>query len=358
MGTSVDIATRVRSYFTAAEKRARISEMLAAAERVEAIECAHALEAEVRELRLIAAHAPPYNRRSKFPERVRLAQAHRRGRTRGCRWCAQLAADGAAYLGPFGSRRAAELAAAGVHDALPLRQCTHKLSVRTHHAGLRAGRAGPVPGALRAPDHARGVRRAAPPSRSARPPPATRGPVVERAARAASSVLADAQRYEDAAAVRARLAALLRAAVRMQRLAALTGIAELVAARPAADGRLGAGDGPARPAGRGRRVAAAACTRGRTHRRAAGHRRDGAARARARCRRATAEETERILAWLERPETRLVRGVAPAGRHPARGAAPVPRPAARRRSPPASADARLDPNAHEQLTDRTTVCST
>ena len=44
--------------------------MLAAAERVEAVECAHSLEAEVRELRLIAAHKPPYNRRSKFPERV------------------------------------------------------------------------------------------------------------------------------------------------------------------------------------------------------------------------------------------------------------------------------------------------
>ncbi|MEK8109938.1 exonuclease domain-containing protein [Micromonospora sp. M12] len=36
------------------EKRARISEMLGAAERVEAVECAHSLEAEVRELRLIA----------------------------------------------------------------------------------------------------------------------------------------------------------------------------------------------------------------------------------------------------------------------------------------------------------------
>src|SRR5690606_34516187 len=47
VGTSRDVAARVRSYFTAAEKRARISEMLAAAERIEAIECAHALEAEV-----------------------------------------------------------------------------------------------------------------------------------------------------------------------------------------------------------------------------------------------------------------------------------------------------------------------
>src|SRR4030095_7754601 len=70
VGTSGDIATRVRSYFSSGEKRARISEMLAASVRVEAVVCAHALEAQVRELRLIAAHSPPYNRRSKHPDRA------------------------------------------------------------------------------------------------------------------------------------------------------------------------------------------------------------------------------------------------------------------------------------------------
>ena len=40
--------------------------MVALATRVEHVECAHALEAGVRELRLLSAHAPPYNRRSKF----------------------------------------------------------------------------------------------------------------------------------------------------------------------------------------------------------------------------------------------------------------------------------------------------
>ncbi len=130
VGTSKDIATRVRSYFTASEKRARISEMLAAATRVEAVECAHSLEAEVRELRLIASHSPPYNRRSKYPERVvwlkLTAEAYPRLSV-----VRRLADDDAAYLGPFSSRRTAELAAAGVYDAVPLRQCSHTLSVRT-----------------------------------------------------------------------------------------------------------------------------------------------------------------------------------------------------------------------------------
>ena len=44
--------------------------------------------------------------------------------------------------------------------------------------------------------------------------------------------LAGARRYEDAARMRARLVALLGAAMRMQRLVALTSLPEMVAARP------------------------------------------------------------------------------------------------------------------------------
>ena len=51
-----DLRRRVRSYFTAGERRRRIRDMVAQAERVDTIVCAHALEAGVRELRLIAAH--------------------------------------------------------------------------------------------------------------------------------------------------------------------------------------------------------------------------------------------------------------------------------------------------------------
>ena len=69
VGTSRDIRTRVRSYFTASETRTRMAEMVGIAERVDPIVCATPLEAEVRELRLIAEHKPRYNRRSRFPER-------------------------------------------------------------------------------------------------------------------------------------------------------------------------------------------------------------------------------------------------------------------------------------------------
>ena len=44
--------------------------MVGIAESVSPIVCATTLEAEVRELRLIAEHKPRYNRRSRHPERA------------------------------------------------------------------------------------------------------------------------------------------------------------------------------------------------------------------------------------------------------------------------------------------------
>ncbi|MEU1967306.1 DEDD exonuclease domain-containing protein [Micromonospora sediminicola] len=301
VGTSGDIATRVRSYFTAAEKRARISEMLAAAERVEAVECAHSLEAEVRELRLIAAHAPPYNRRSKYPERQVWLKLTDEAYPR-LSIVRDLAPTDSAYLGPFRSRQAAELAAAGLHDAVPLRQCTHRLSRRTTMPACALAELGRCPAPCEhriSPEEYE--HRAATPFRTAtRDDP---GVVVE-ALLARIEVLSAAQRYEEAAVARGRLVAVLRAAVRMQRLAALTGIAELAAARPAArggwelalvrHGRL-AGAGVSPPDVHPRPTIAAIRATAETV--LPGH---GPVPA------ATAEETERILSWLERPETRLV----------------------------------------------------
>ena len=96
VGTAVDLRRRVGQYFTGADPRTRIKEMATLATGVDHVECAHDLEAGVRELRLLAAHAPPYNRRSKFPHRwwwviltdeafprfsaVRTSQARQRGR--------------------------------------------------------------------------------------------------------------------------------------------------------------------------------------------------------------------------------------------------------------------------------------
>jgi len=302
VGTSGDIATRVRSYFTAAEKRARISEMLAAAERVESVECAHALEAEVRELRLIAAHAPPYNRRSKFPERVLWLKLTAEPYPR-VSLVRQLAADGAAYLGPFARRRMAELAAAGIYDAVHLRQCTRRLSVRTPSPACALAELGrcPAPCQLAITPQEYELAAAGPVREVVHGDP---GPVVDRLL-ARMAVLADRQRYEEAAVVRARMAALLGAAVRMQRLTALTSVAELVGARPVVarggwelavvrHGRLVAA-GMSAPGVHPRQTLEVLLATAETVQPGPGP---------TPC--ASAAETERILSWLERPETRLV----------------------------------------------------
>ena len=300
VGTSGDVATRVRSYFTAAERRARIKEMIAAAESVEAVECAHALEAQVRELRLIAAHAPPYNRRSRFPHRT---------------WWLKLTAepyprlslvrapsgDGAAHLGPFASRRLAEVAAAGIYDAVPLRQCTVRLSPRRPSpacvlAELRRCRA-PCLHRVSVDGYETDV--AAPVREAFTGDP---GPVVA-ALRRRIDALAASARYEDAARVRGRLGVLLRACVRLQRLRALADVREICAARPAGGGwelavvRYGrlAGAGYAAPGAPPRAVLAEVRAASETVLPGPGP-----------LPAATAEETGRILAWLERPETRLV----------------------------------------------------
>jgi DNA polymerase-3 subunit epsilon len=310
VGTSGDIATRVRSYFTAGEKRARISEMLAAAERVEPVECAHSLEAEVRELRLIAAHAPPYNRRSKYPDRVvwlkLTAEAYPRLSV-----VRAVSEPEAAYLGPFRSRRSAELAAAGVYDAVPLRQCTLRLSTRTTTPACALAELGRCPAPcehkISAEEYAD---RASTPFREAivGDPAALVDPLLARI-----RVLSEAQRYEEAAVVRTRMAALLRAALRMQRLSGLTSIAELVAARRAATG------GWELAIVRYGRLAAAGVSPPRVHPRPTIE----ALRATAEtvlAPGASTEESERILAWLERPETRLVQ-TSTGWASPVRGAA-------------------------------------
>src|SRR5690606_2468226 len=64
VGKSTRIRSRVRNYFTASEQRTRMAEMVRLATSVTPVPCASGLEAEVRELRLIAEHKPRYNRRS------------------------------------------------------------------------------------------------------------------------------------------------------------------------------------------------------------------------------------------------------------------------------------------------------
>jgi DNA polymerase III subunit epsilon len=226
VGKSRDLRTRVRTYFSASETRARMTEMIAIAESVTGIECATDLEAEVRELRMIAEHKPRYNRRSRFPERgvwLKLtAETFPRLSV-----VSDVRADAASYLGPFSSRRQAFAAMSAVHDAVPLRQCTDRLGRHTRHSACalaEMGRCGaPCTGAQSPEDYAvvaDRVRQAF----TGDPHEVVRG-VTLRIER-----LAAREWYEDAAQRRDRLATLLRTAHRLQRVAGLAAVRQLVAA--------------------------------------------------------------------------------------------------------------------------------
>jgi DNA polymerase III subunit epsilon len=236
VGTSRNIRTRVRSYFTASEQRRRMAEMVRIAERVVPIVCATPLEAHVREIRLIAAEQPRYNRRSRRPE----AQAWLKltvepaPRLVVVRSVADDHADGARYLGPFSSRGVAAQAAEALQLAYPIRTCTTTLARSPRRLTAACARA--ELGKCAAPCRAGSDRDAY-------------AEVVDRLRAAMSGDLRGAtgvleermrqlaaqERYEEAAMWRERLGHLVGASLRTHRLLTLSSAALVVAAEPTAD---------------------------------------------------------------------------------------------------------------------------
>src|ERR1700677_2620968 len=130
IGTAVDLRRRVSQYFNGTDPRGRMKEMVALASAVDHVECAHSLEAGVRELRMLAAHAPPYNRRSRFPlrwwwvaltdetfPRLSVVRAPRHDRA----------------VGPFRSRADAVETAALFARFTGIRTCTRRLARSALH---------------------------------------------------------------------------------------------------------------------------------------------------------------------------------------------------------------------------------
>jgi DNA polymerase-3 subunit epsilon len=304
VGKSTNLRGRVRQYFTASETRTRMAEMVGLAEQVDPVVCSTPLEAEVRELRLIAEHSPRYNRRSKRPDKATWIKLTTDAFPR-LSLVRKVLADDALYLGPFSRAATAELAVAAVHEALPLRQCTKRISVRMPGSACvlaemrRCGAPCLGPGAgesvVAYAVHAQAFRTAVAGDPSA---------VVERLT-ARITALSAAHRYEDAAAQRDRLTAFVRATARLQRLTALTQVPQLVAARPTGDlgwevavvrhGRLVAAGTVARGVRPGPTVDALVATA------------ETVLPSPGPLPAATAEEVECVLRWLEAPGTRLVR---------------------------------------------------
>lgn len=229
VGTSTSIRRRVRSYFTRSEKRGRITEMVRIAHAVTPVVCATPLEAQVRELRLIAEHEPRYNRRSRRPERMTWVRLTHEAYPR-----LSVVRDvraPAPHIGPFSSRNQAQAAVDALHDAFRLRQCTRRLPLVASPGASACvlsemGRCS-APCTATAPDAGYGevadaVHRAFEGDPSA---------VVAELGRRIAALARD-ERFEQAGEVTHRLRAFLSGAARAQRLAPLSRCEQLVAARP------------------------------------------------------------------------------------------------------------------------------
>jgi len=234
VGTSKDLRTRVRTYFTASEQRARMTEMIKLADRVVPIVCATPLEAHIREIRTIAERQPRFNRRSRHPERDAWLKLTVEPYPR-ISLVRQVSDDtdlGAAYIGPYRRRISATLAAEALIEATGLRTCTTRLA--------RAGKA-------RATCVLADIGRCLAPCASPSPDYADR---VERARLAMSAdvrltaeivnvrmgALAQAERYEDAALWRQRLTAFAQGAAHAQVLRLMSQTEQIIAASPTSEG--------------------------------------------------------------------------------------------------------------------------
>ena len=225
VGTAVDLRRRVRQYFTGADPRGRMKEMVALAAAVDHVECAHALEAGVRELRMLAAHAPPYNRRSRYPQRwwwlaltdeafprLAVVRAPRHDRA----------------VGPFRSRADAADTGELLARFTGLRTCTTRLGRSALHGPACAeAEVSPCPAArdVTATRYAAAVARVA---------ALIDGRDNSALAAAVSRVtaLAESCHYESAARLRDRTATAIETLWRGQRLRALAALPELIAAAP------------------------------------------------------------------------------------------------------------------------------
>lgn len=260
VGKAVDLRRRVRSYFTG-DGRRKVGGLLRELAVIDHIECSSELEAGVLEIRMIHELMPRYNRASKnwrqyayvkltldepWP-RLSIVKSHRAG-------------DGCLYVGPVGSMGTARRIADAIEAVVPLRRCTARPPAPGALDTVRASpcapaqlgvAACPCAGAACHASYRRMVEQLVG-ALTGDPTDVLVRPLVAKLRRLASQ-----ERYEEAAELRHRAAALTRALDRQRRFDALraAGRVELAVAsgawavvqgglleaagRPATDGRMG-----------------------------------------------------------------------------------------------------------------------
>ncbi len=126
VGKATNLRARVRSYFSSDDRR-KVPQLLRETVAIDHLVCRNPFEAAVREIRLIQDLAPRFNRQAKVWRRyayLKLTNERfpRLAVTRAAR------ADGATYLGPLPSAAVAHLVREAIESAVPLRRCPRRLS--------------------------------------------------------------------------------------------------------------------------------------------------------------------------------------------------------------------------------------
>lgn len=225
VGKATNLRARVRQYFSS-DRRHKVGALLRETARIDHKSCPTELEAAVLEIRLIHHLRPRFNRVGTRGDRavyVRFDPAGRFPRLQVVR-----AAGGGAravHLGPIRSRAVAQLVIEAVHTALPLRQC-RSLPGRSRRSGpCLAAQLGlalcPCTGEVSPEEYAMVVARTL--DALGEHPEIVTDPLRARMTR-----LAAAERFEEAAQVRDRLAAFEDVVTRQQTLEGLRSAAQLV----------------------------------------------------------------------------------------------------------------------------------
>jgi DNA polymerase-3 subunit epsilon len=128
VGKASNLRTRVRQYFYG-DTRRRIENLMRELASVDYEVCPTTLEAEVAELRLIHAHRPRHNRRSRPPRTSHFIKLTDEPFPR-LSVVRSVKPNGIAYLGPFRSRGATELVVTAIWDAIPIRRCSGRAGGR------------------------------------------------------------------------------------------------------------------------------------------------------------------------------------------------------------------------------------
>ncbi|MBK5224655.1 MAG: DEDD exonuclease domain-containing protein [Acidimicrobiia bacterium] len=229
VGKATNLRSRVRSYFSGDERR-KIGQLLRETATIDHVTTASTLDAAVLEVRLIHCHEPRFNSQVKRSSsytyvKITVERFPRLSITKSVR------PDGAVYLGPLPSNRAARLVVEAIQSAVPIRRCTARPTSTPRAAPCTAAQLGvatcPCAGAIADTDYQQLVARVI---RGLTLEPALLLEPLETKMRE----LAAAERYEEAAAVRDRAAALASALTRRRRVDALRASGRLVV--EAADG--------------------------------------------------------------------------------------------------------------------------